>query len=146
MVTIMLVRHADIDLPPGTADPELNVAGRRRAVDLARVVERAGVRTVFTSALTRTKQTVEPLAEQFGIAPAEVPSAEELARAARAGRLNSPVLIAGHSDTVPLMIETLRGPPVPPIAAGEFDNLYVVTLAGHSAPGVLRLRYGDPSP
>jgi broad specificity phosphatase PhoE len=51
MITILLVRHADIDLPPVTADPSLNEAGRQRAVALAHVAGSAGVTTVFTSTI-----------------------------------------------------------------------------------------------
>ena len=36
MKKVLLVRHADIDLPPAGADPPLNAAGQLRAVELAR--------------------------------------------------------------------------------------------------------------
>lgn len=73
MKTAVLVRHADIDLPPTSADAliPLNAAGRQRAA-LARVVAPAGVAAVFTSSVLRTKQTVTPLAAARGLQPEPV--------------------------------------------------------------------------
>jgi broad specificity phosphatase PhoE len=70
MVTVLAVRHADIDLPAASEDPELNAAGRVRADDLAHAVATSGVSTIFTSELTRTKQTVAPTARELGLLPA----------------------------------------------------------------------------
>ena len=60
MRTVFLVRHANIDLPPTSNDPDLNAAGRQRADALATVLGAAGVGRIFTSELRRTKQTVAP--------------------------------------------------------------------------------------
>ncbi|AEV83536.1 phosphoglycerate mutase [Actinoplanes sp. SE50] len=137
MITILLVRHADIDLPPVSADPPLNEAGRRRAEALAHLLGAAGVSTVFTSAFRRTRETVEPLK----MASREMPSAATVAHEARAGRYGAVVLIAGHSNTVPEVIAALGAPP-PAIGETDFDNLFVVTTADDAEPGLLRLKYG----
>ncbi|QEL15680.1 histidine phosphatase family protein [Limnoglobus roseus] len=148
MPTILFVRHADIDVPPalGATNPPLNTAGQARATDLARVVGSAGVTAVFTSALTRTKQTVKPLATQLGLQPHEVPTPAELAQKMLAGALGPVVLVAGHSNTVPEMIAAFGVPsPIPPIGEREFDNLYVVTVGGPGPATVVRLKYGEAS-
>lgn len=116
MITLLLVRHADIDLPPTSADPSLNHAGRERAEALAHVAGAAGVTTVFTSSRTRTVETVEPILKALGIQAREMPAAAAVAREARAGKLGPVVLIAGHSNTVPEVIAALGVPqPVPVI-------------------------------
>jgi len=145
VVTILLVRHADVDLPPATADPSLNDAGRERAEALAHVAGSAGVTTVFTSSLTRTKETVEPIAKLLGIAGREMPAAATVARKARAGELGPVALIAGHSNTAPEVIAALGVAAPPVIGETEFDNLYVVTVTEPAGASLLALRYGTSS-
>lgn len=107
MTTVLLVRHADIELLPHSDDPPLSSAGRERAEALAHVVGAAGVATVFTSPLIRTKQTVEPLVARIGVQPREVPPPTILAQQVRSGALGEMVMIAGHSNTVPQMMDAL---------------------------------------
>lgn len=142
MITILLVRHADIDLPPHSADPSLNEAGRDRAEALAHVAGAAGVTTVFTSSLRRTKETAEPISKLAGTACLEMPPPAVVAREIRAGQHGPVVLIVGHSNTVPEVIVALGSPSPPAIHETEFDNLFVVTLP---ESGLLALRYGIPS-
>jgi phosphohistidine phosphatase SixA len=144
VITILLVRHADIDLPPASADPGLNEAGRARAEELAHVVGPAGVSTVFTSSLRRTRETVEPVLETLGLGAQEMPAAATVAARARAGELGEVVLIAGHSNTVPEVIAALGAPP-PAIGETRFDNLFVVTLSEPAGASLLALKYAKPS-
>ncbi|MFI5895083.1 phosphoglycerate mutase family protein [Actinoplanes sp. NPDC051513] len=143
MITVLLVRHADIDLPPASADPPLNATGRARAEALARVVGRAGVTAVFTSALTRTKQTVASVGIESRVMP------DDVAPRIRAGEFGDVVLIAGHSNTVPEVIAELGVAAPPVIGETEFDNLFVVTVSDDAA--LLSLKYateirGAPCP
>ena len=142
MITILLVRHADIDLPPHSADPSLNEAGRDRAEALAHVAGAAGVTTVFTSSLRRTKETAEPISKLAGTACLEMPPPAVVAREIRAGQHGPVVLIVGHSNTVPEIVAALSGyDDVPPIADDEFDTLYVVTVPTIGRASVLRIKY-----
>ena len=142
MITILLVRHADIDLPPATADPSLNDAGRERAEALANVVGPAGISAVFTSSFARTKQTVEPIVKVLGVEAREMPAPIAFARDARAGKFGTVVLVAGHSNTVPEVIAALGVPASPPgIGEADFDNLFAVTLAVPTGASLLALKY-----
>jgi phosphohistidine phosphatase SixA len=149
MISVILVRHADIDppTPPGKPGPGLNNAGRVRAQALADHLRGAGVSTIFTSEYTRTKQTVEPLAAHTGIVPSEVPEPpSELAKRVTSGALGRVIVIAGHSNTVPDMIGALGVPgPPPDIGHGDFDNMFVVTVAATGNAGLLHLKYGARS-
>jgi phosphohistidine phosphatase SixA len=145
VITILLVRHADVDRPPVTKDPSLNDAGRQRAQALAHVVAPAGVTTVFTSSLRRTKETVGPTLQMLGIGAREMPAPVTVAREARAGTLGAVVLIAGHSDTVPEAIAALGVPSPPVIGETQFDNLFVVTLTEPAGASLLALKYANPS-
>jgi phosphohistidine phosphatase SixA len=140
---ILLVRHADIDLPPRSADPPLNAAGRTRAEQLAFIAGDAGVSTIFTSTLVRTKQTVAPLATRLGIVSRVAPEPEVLAKDVLSGSVGDAIVIAGHSNTIPPMIKALGvAAAIPLIGERDFDNLFIVTLTSSGEAGLLRLKYG----
>ena len=143
MVTVVAVRHADIDLPPASQDPELNAAGLLRADALAHVVARSGITTIFTSQFARTKQTVEPSARQLGLVPRLAPPATTLARDALAGDFGDVILVAGHSNTIPTILEALGAASPPVIGEREFDNLFVLTAHSGDGGRVLHLQYGS---
>jgi phosphohistidine phosphatase SixA len=142
VVTVLAVRHADIDLPPGSADPDLNAAGRARADALSHVVERSGVSTIFTSEFARTQQTVEPSARELGLVPRLAPPAATLARDALAGRFGEVLLVSGHSNTVPMILAALGATSPPVIGEREFDNLFVLTTNSGDGAQLVHLRYG----
>src|SRR5215212_9328068 len=95
MITVFLVRHADIDLPPAPSsdNPPLNSAGRARAEVLAHVAGAAGIEAVFTSSFTRTKQTAEPLVERLNLQPKEAASPAVLADEVLSGTAGAVILI-----------------------------------------------------
>jgi hypothetical protein len=55
------------------------------------------------------------------------------------------VLVIGHSDTVPDIINRLGAGSVPVIDDSEFDNLFVVKVFSQARASVTRLKYGDQS-
>jgi phosphohistidine phosphatase SixA len=144
MTTVLFVRHADVDVPPpvGNPDPSLNTKGVIRANELARVAEAAGVSAIFTSELKRTKETAAPLAARLDLArpPSVVPDVAEFAAGVRAGRYGPVVLVVGHTNTVPPLIDALVSPQ-PNIMIEGFDNLLVVSVAVGDSQ-LVRLKYG----
>jgi hypothetical protein len=54
------------------------------------------------------------------------------------------VLIAGHSNTIPQIIEGLGGESISPIAETEYDNLFIVTVYRFGGANVVHLNYGNP--
>jgi phosphohistidine phosphatase SixA len=142
--TVILVRHADIDIPPvpGPDDQlQLNAAGRIRAEAIAHVAGAAGVTAVFTSTALRTKQTAAPLATALGVQAKPVPDSLAQFVTAVMSAAGPAVLVVGHSNTVPQMIAALGATfPGPPIQG--FDDLFVVTVAAPNQVGVIRFKYG----
>jgi hypothetical protein len=55
------------------------------------------------------------------------------------------VLVVGHSDTVPDIVNRLGARRVPVIDDGEFDNLFVVKVFSRVGASVTRLKYGNQS-
>jgi phosphohistidine phosphatase SixA len=141
MTTVLAMRHADVDVPPADAHPLLNAAGRRRAEALARMVGGAGVSAILTSTEARTQQTAAPTADLLGLATRLTPDPQVLAKRVRAGDLGDVVLLVGHSDTVPAVIDALGGPPVV-IGEREFGTLFVVTAPASGPTTLLRLTCG----
>jgi phosphohistidine phosphatase SixA len=122
---------------------------------MATLWDAAGVSTIFTSSFRRTKQTVQPLAARLGIQDREAPPVSDLVREVKSGEVGPVILIAGHSNTVPQIIEAFGVQvQIPVIGDREFDSLFVVTLiSGRSGQGgaerdearLLHLKYGKPS-
>lgn len=145
-VTVLIVRHAEKAAEPAD-DPPLTADGQKRAALLARMAGSSGASAAFATQYLRTQQTVEPLAAGLGLTvqqrdAADVDGLVEQVLAENRGRT---VVIAGHSNTVPMLVEKLTGTPVPAIEETEYDNLYVVTASAAGQGTALRLRYGDSS-
>jgi phosphohistidine phosphatase SixA len=146
---VLVVRHAEKQAQPAN-DPPLTDLGKTRAQELARVVQAlaaAGmpVRELFATEVQRTQQTLQPLAASLGIKVTVVNAKDtaELSRQILAVK-GGLVVVAGHSNTVPGIVQALGGPSGIVIGDAEFDRLYVLTGAG-SAAKVATLRYGLPS-
>src|SRR5262249_39749640 len=112
---VILVRHAEKASTPET-DPPLSDAGRQRALKLPRILETwtatgARVRALFATELQRTQQTLAPLAACTHVHVTVVKSnnTAELVKKVLAAPAGI-VVIAGHSNTVPEIIEALGGP------------------------------------
>ncbi len=145
--TVYLVRHAEKGTEPAN-DPPLTAAGQARAAALAVVLADADVRSIVTTQLRRTQETARPLADRRAITPQVVgvtgaarEHAAEVARAVRAQPAGA-VLVVGHSNTIPLIIEALGGPVLPAICDAVYANLYVVQLGADGRVALARTEYG----
>lgn len=124
--TIYVVRHAERSLDPPD-DPHLTEAGYRRAQLLVDQVESREVSAILSTDTRRTRETAAPLAEAAGLPvhvydPRDPASLDRLlADPASYGRV---VLVVGHSNTVPAIVERLTGTAVEPIDEDEYDRLY----------------------
>lgn len=136
---VILVRHAET-APDGTRDPALSDEGRTRAARLASILSDAELEAVYTTDYGRTRGTARAVAEALGVEPTvyDPGRLDAFARAleARGGR----VLVVGHSNTTPVLVDALGGDPGPPIAEDEHDRLYVLFLDDDGVR-TLRLRY-----
>jgi phosphohistidine phosphatase SixA len=138
--TVVVVRHAEkVDQ---SQDAALSEAGLRRAATLAAALRDLPVTAVYTSQFQRTQQTVAPLCQVLRLAAKVVPANDAAALAsAIAAHAGGTVVVCGHSNTVPDLLDKLGVKQAPAIADATFDHLFVVRLdlAGAS---LLPLRYG----
>lgn len=152
--TIILVRHAETAGDTRTAkDPDLSPTGRARAQALAKLLAAAGVTHLFASEYQRTQATLAPLAKAFGIEVVVRPARDAAAQVAALEALKpgSVVVVAGHSNTVPALVQSLGGrfpqpaeTPAGPglIAHGEYGRAFVLSGSSKAARTTLELRYG----
>ena len=144
--TVILVRHAEKDTVLLGSDPPLSAAGIVRARELARVLGQVKISAIYVTPWQRTRQTAQPLATRLGDTLTVVDAIDETVERLRTRHHGQIVLVVGHSNTVPQIIERLTGQPVPPYTEGEYDPLYVVTLVPGRRARVVRLHYGAGRP
>ena len=140
--TVILVRHAD-RAGGMTGDVPLNERGKQRAESLSRLLADAGVSEIYVTDVQRTQQTAAPLAARLNLTPIVLPGANVNELVDRLKKLGpeKTVLVVGHSNTVPQIVEGMGGA-VPAISETEFNRMLIVTTGG-GKPGVVTLRYGD---
>jgi broad specificity phosphatase PhoE len=147
--TVILVRHAEKAAEPAD-DPPLTATGEARAKDLWNAVKDAGVTAIITTQLVRTRATAEPTANAVHVTPEVVRAggaahAQDVASAVRKHD-GQTVLVVGHSNTVPAIVEALGAPRPANICDPEYDNLYIVTIAPDGKANLVRAKYGQPTP
>jgi broad specificity phosphatase PhoE len=145
--TVVIVRHAEkVD---DSTDPALSDRGVRRADALAAALADAGVQTVYTTQYRRTRDTAAPLASLLGLQPVVIASsgastaehAAAIAAAIRERHTGKAVLVVGHSNTVPAIIQALGGPDIGHIDDDAYANLFIVVISEQGAR-LIRATYG----
>jgi phosphohistidine phosphatase SixA len=159
MTTVLLVRHAEKSATP-PQDPPLNTTGEARAQTLVHIAGDTGVTAVYATQFLRTQQTVKPLANHLGLPIIQVNATEVegLVDQVLSDYGGAIVLIAGHGNTVPQIVEELRADSLCPdmfelnpanechIPGDQYDNLFIVTVPRFGKAKVVRLKYGNPTP
>ncbi|MEO6313522.1 MAG: histidine phosphatase family protein [Chitinophagaceae bacterium] len=121
---IFVVRHADRE--PGD---NLNAAGLIRADELRRVLLLTGIDSVYSTNYTRTKKTVQPLAEAKNLPILLYDSNPPLVKRILKYNKGKTLLVAGHSNTVAQFIAACGClPPFQHIPDTQFDNLFLVII------------------
>lgn len=143
-VTVIFTRHAEKAASP-PKDPPLTSAGEERANLLASMLADSGVDQIFVTGLRRTQQTAAPLAARTHLKPTVIPAddTDKLVKAIR-DRKSGVVVVVGHSNKLPGIIEALGGPAVK-IPETDYDNLFVLTV-GAAKSSLVRLHYGSSAP
>jgi broad specificity phosphatase PhoE len=136
---VYLVRHTErLD---DSRDSELSAVGKARAARLADTLRDAGITAIFATEYQRTADTARPLATRLGLPVQQVAAGQSgvLIDKLKAAGPSARILVVGHSDTVPELLQLMGHPVEIVIAKGEYDNVFVVVTA--TKPVVIRLRY-----
>jgi len=149
---IFALRHADRVSENVDA---LSDAGKVRAKLLGRMLAQSGIQNAYSSDAKRTQDTIAPLKALPGVQLTvhKVPIVNDdvdghvqtIVTALKALPADSTAAVIGHTDTIGLIIKALTNEVITPIAANEFDKLFVLSIPAGS-PSLTLLRYGAPTP
>ncbi|QDX24904.1 histidine phosphatase family protein [Sphingomonas suaedae] len=122
--TIHVVRH--FDTPAGEKDPDLLPQGVARAEALGRWFRGKRLCAILVSDYKRTRQTAAPLAAGRSIAVQTYDPRDTPGVVARARASACPVLIVGHSNTVPDIVAQLGGTRPADLAHEDFGDIWTI--------------------
>jgi broad specificity phosphatase PhoE len=122
---VYVVRH--FDTPAGEKDPDLTDAGKARAEKLVAWFNGRKLTAIYVSDFKRTRQTAGPLAAERGIALTVYNPADTPALVARLKAEAGPVLVVGHSNTAPDVVEQLGGTRPGDLKHEDFGDIWTVT-------------------
>jgi broad specificity phosphatase PhoE len=146
VTTFILSRHAETT---GVgSDPALSTDGQERANELLRILKNVSLEAVYATNFNRTKQTAQPTATDKGLTVQTYDpfSPGALADAVLENYKGGAVLVLGHSNTIPTLLNTLTGTNnFALIPDNQYDNLFVVSVSKKGKATVVHLKYGKPS-
>lgn len=146
--TFILVRHAE--KVKGEKDPELTEKGIERADELASVLRNIPISNIYSSDFRRTKLTVQKIAMMRNMdGDVKIYEHRDLEGAANQMMQDHPkgiVLVSGHSNTTPKMINILtKTENWQSLDESDYDNLYLVSVYENAPTKVLHFKYGEPN-
>ena len=125
-----VMRH--LNTPEGQRDPDLLPEGQRLAAALPARLAAHPPRTIFVSDFRRTRQTAAAVAARWGLTPIVYNPADTPGLVAQVRAAMGPVLIVGHSNTVPDIVAQLGGTRPAPLTHPDFGDLWIIAPGGAS--------------
>ena len=119
---IYVMRH--LHTPEGAKDPDLTAEGRRHARLLVAELRRDPPDVIYVSSTKRAQQTAEPLARRLKLAPKIYNPADTPGLVTSVLQEPGTVLVVGHSNTVPEIIDRLGGRRPPPLIHENFGDIW----------------------
>ncbi|WP_051224616.1 SixA phosphatase family protein [Flavobacterium tegetincola] len=129
--TIILIRHAE-KAEAHSKDPSLSDIGKQRAEALVQLFKDTPIALFYTTPYKRTTETITPIAKANGkealtYNPSDKNSIAEMILAGKGKRM----LIAGHSNTIPQMVNTLIGKnEFTTLDENDYGKLFIVVFKG----------------
>lgn len=131
---VYVLRH--LNTPAGEPDPDLLPEGRAAAIALADLMETDRFQgagrpvAIYVSDFKRTRQTAAPTAARLALNLTVYDPRDTAGLIARVRAETGPVLIVGHSNTVPDIVAALGGERPAPLSHPDFGDLWVVAPGG----------------
>ncbi len=130
---LLFVRHAEPDTSATGNNLPLSPEGRQRAQALIKAAQQATggmkINALFVTQFLRTQQTAQPLADALSLKPKIFLAEDTYNATARLRQYKRrAVLVVGLRNTISEIIQFLTGKEIAPIAAQEYDNIFVVTI------------------
>lgn len=129
--TFILVRHAEKQ-QDGGKDPSLTAEGKLRANRLAFHMNSQPLEAIYTTRFSRNTSTIYPTANLKGVITKVYEPQEELEflKGLLKKYKGKAVLICGHSNTIPTMVNLLIGEEkYEQLEEDDYDDMFIVTVA-----------------
>ncbi|MFT6296122.1 MAG: broad specificity phosphatase PhoE [Glaciecola sp.] len=140
--TIYLVRHAE-KVIEDSSDPALTKVGQARSKTFAAMLHGKNVTHVFSTPYQRTRDTAAPTAHEHGILVEEYNPDEGRLIVDKLKTLEGVILVTGHSNTIPGLVNLLVGTSFEDLDERVYDRVYIVTLDAHG-DAELEISYSEP--
>ena len=140
--TFILVRHAETT--GSGSNPNLSVDGQARATRLSHMLDKVNLNAVYSSNFKRTTQTAQPTAtaKALSVTIYDPTDPGNIASQVLHSYPLGAVLIVGHSNTIPELLNVLVGSNAfPDISESEYDNLFIVHVTALGDATVTHLKY-----
>ncbi|MDB9828771.1 histidine phosphatase family protein [Flavobacteriaceae bacterium] len=124
------IRHAEKDRSdPTNKNPSLTIQGLERANKWAVFFKDKNIAAVYSTNYIRTRQTALPIAKEQNIEIINYTTKELISEKFIANNKGKNIVIVGHSNTTPELVNSLLGEKkYKDIADSENNNLFIVTL------------------
>lgn len=137
--TVIIVRHAEKDTATTKqmmkSDPPLSKQGWARALSLINALEGFTPTAAYSSNYERTRSTLIPIADKFQL---EIQLYDPRNQQALADKLKAAgektVIVAGHSNTVPKLVNLFLGEnKYPDLDDSVYNQIYIVRITNGTA-------------
>ena len=124
------IRHAEKDRSDSTnKNPSLTLQGLERANKWALFFEDKNIAAVYSTNYKRTQQTALPIAKEQNLEIISYTAKELISEKFIANNKGKNIVIVGHSNTTPELVNRLLGEKkYEDIADSENNNVFIVTL------------------
>ena len=124
------IRHAEKDRSdPTNKNPSLTIQGLERANKWALFFKDKNIAAVYSTNYKRTQQTALPIAKEQNLEIISYTAKELISEKFIANNKGKNIVIVGHSNTTPELVNSLLGEKkYEDIADRENNNVFIVTL------------------
>ena len=143
LTTFVLVRHAE-KAADGTRNPPLNELGMERSKNLASLLGNQQITALYATPFKRTQETLRPIADQTKLT---IQSYDPYAKGEWLATLldkhsGGTVVIAGHSNTIPLLANALLGDDTfAQFDEKDYSNLIIIVTDKIGEGKLVRLKF-----
>ncbi len=130
ITTVILVRHAE-KIEGDNPDPDLTEKGTERSRQLSEFLKEVKLDAIYSTDLIRTRATVDPISSERNIRvriyePSALEAFGQLIATRHRGQT---ILISGHSNTTPALINVLTGENTyQNLSDSEYDWVFILDM------------------
>jgi len=141
---LIFTRHAEKEAAPDP-DPSLSEEGQKRVEKLKVLLQRYdSLDAIYSTDYNRTRQTADPVAGYFNksVTIYDPRNLEAFKQMILETHTNDKILIVGHSNTTPALINLIMGEErLEPFDEKDYSNLYIIRIPHDEAPVLKHYKY-----